>query len=213
MVLISPPPPQHLPNPLFFSLPAGDRLIRIFDPSIFHATAVSFRSFGPLGRFDHHRGMEANNPTLPDRDPDRSIYYAALTFSGCLVEVFGDAGVVEISRQKVAAATVTRDLKLLDLRGAGAMRAGSVAALSKVTARSLSQEWSRYFYDREDIYTKIDGLIYFNAHNDEVAIALYERAADALTCPPEQILSLGDEELRTVILHAAIQNHLIVMPY
>src|SRR5690606_23706211 len=46
----------------------------------------------------------------------------------------------------------------------------------------LSQPWSRYFYETPDTYGLIDGLCYLNAHNDEPAILLYERARDALHC-------------------------------
>jgi hypothetical protein len=40
------------------------------------------------------------------------------------------------------------------------MKAGSVAALAKTADRELSQAWSRYFYEQEEIYGKIDGIIY-----------------------------------------------------
>jgi len=53
------------------------------------------------------------------------------------------------------------------------MKAGSVAALAKVADRSLSQAWSRYFYEQQKIYSEVDGIIYYNAHNDEEAIVLY----------------------------------------
>ena len=75
------------------------------------------------------------------------------------------------------------NITLLDLRGAGAMKAGSVAALSTTDKRQLSQEWSRYFYEQENIYSTVDGLIYCNAHNNEEAIALYERSMNGLVCP------------------------------
>jgi hypothetical protein len=51
----------------------------------------------------------------------------------------------------------TRPIKLLDLQGNGAMRAGTVVAISGAADRQLSQKWSRYFYG---CYQDIDGLIY-----------------------------------------------------
>ena len=90
---------------------------------------------------------------------------------------------IEIRAEEVCRVEITRPITLLDLRGSGAMKAGSVAALAKTADRSLSQEWSRYFYEQEDIYASVDGLIYFNAHNDDMAIALYERAIDGLISP------------------------------
>ena len=90
------------------------------------------------------------------------------------------------------------------------MRAGTNSAVAKVPNRALSQEWSRYFYSTTDIYAEVDGLIYLNAHNDEEAIALYERASDALMCPPERVMRLADKALRAAVLEAANHNNLVV---
>jgi hypothetical protein len=56
----------------------------------------------------------------------------------------------------------------------------------------------------------VDGVVYLNAHNDEEAIALYERASDALECPPERVMRLDDETLRAAVLEAADDNNLVV---
>ncbi len=207
MVVVDPPPPQRRPNPLFHNLPSGSRLVRLFDPSRHGATATGFRSYGPLLRFDHHRGREDGKP---GDDIERGIYYAAMTLSGCLVEVFGDTGVVDLGRHQVASPILRRDLRLLDLRRKGAMRAGTKAAIAKVSDRGLSQAWSRYFYETTKMYGDVDGLIYLNAHNDEEAIALYERASDALECPPQRVMRLDDEALRPAVLEAADDNNLVV---
>jgi RES domain len=207
LVVVDPPPPRHRPNPLFHVLRPGDRLVRLFDPSRHGVTATGFRSYGPLLRFDHHRGNE--DGTSRD-DPERGVYYAARTLSGCLVEIFGDTGVVDLDRHHVASPILRRGLRLLDLRGNGAMRAGTKAAIAKVPDRSLSQAWSRHFYETPEVYVDIDGIIYLNAHNDEEAITLYERAYDALECPPDRVLRLGDEALRMAVLEAADDNDLVV---
>ena len=203
MVLITAPPPERPPSPLFHFLPAGSQIVRIFDPTKHGVTELTFRFFGPLARFDHHQ------ESRPQEDPKRGIYYAAPKFSSCLVEVFGDTGVVEIGDKRVCRPCLTRELQLLDLRGSGAMKAGSVAALAKVADRFLSQAWSRYFYEHQEIYAQIDGMIYYNAHNDEEAIVLYERARNGLTCAIEQILPLNDPRLRTFIQKVALDNNLI----
>ncbi len=57
------------------------------------------------------------------------MYYAALKFSSCLVEVFGDTGVIETGIKRVCRPQLTRALRLLDLRGSGAMNAGISAML------------------------------------------------------------------------------------
>ncbi len=50
-----------------------------------------------------------------------------------------------------------------------------------------------------------------DAHNDEAAVALCERAADALACPPGRRMRLDGDDivLRAVILEAAEKNNLI----
>lgn len=182
-------------------------MVRLFDPSRHGATAAGFRSYGPLLRFDHHRWREDGTG---EEDVERGIYYAATTISGCMVEIFGDAGVVDLHRHYVASPILRRDLHLLDLRGNGAMRAGTKAAVSKVPDRSLSQAWSRYFYETTGVYGDLDGIVYLNAHNDEYSLALYERASDALECPPERTMRLNDEVLRAAVLEAADDNDLVV---
>ncbi len=182
-------------------------MVRLFDPSRHGATATGFRSYGPLLRFDHHPGNEGGTPT---DDPERGVYYASKTLSGCLVEIFGDTGVVDLDRHHVASPILRRGLRLLDLRGRGAMRAGTQAAIAKVSDRSLSQAWSRHFYEASRTYGGLDGLIYLNAHNDEDAVALYERASDALECPQARVARLNDEALRAAVLEAADDNNLLV---
>jgi RES domain len=206
MVLLDLPPPKFPPSPSFHLLDTGSQIVRIFNPNKYQTQALTFRFFGPIHRFDHHRGARSQI------DPERGIYYAALTLSGCLVEYFGDTGVIEIADEQVAQVNITRPLTLLDLRGSGAMKAGSVAALAKTADRALSQQWSRYFYETEEIYSLIDGLIYFNAHNDEEAIALYERAHDGLACPETQVVRLSHPNLRPAIQGTALANNLIFKP-
>ncbi|MBV9279247.1 MAG: RES family NAD+ phosphorylase [Chloroflexi bacterium] len=208
MVRIDPPPPLHPPSPTFHHLVSKSHLVRIFDPTDHGATATGFRFYGPLRRFDHHRSFVLG----PSLDPARGIYYAALSLEGCLVEVFGDVRVVEFRDYHVARPVLTRDLRLVDLRGNGAMRAGSVAALAKVADYAHSQAWSRYFYEYEDIFTRADGLIYFNAHNDDQSIALYERAEDALVCSPEDVIRLDHPDLRPAIQDFGLRTGIGVAP-
>lgn len=141
----------------------------------------------------------------------RAVYYAAFTLSGCIVEVFGDDGSIAVADQRIAKPEVARDLWLLDLRGPGAMRAGSVAALAKVADRSLSQAWSRYFYENPTLIGTVDGIIWMNAHNDEDAVVFFERAEDALTCPPHMVVRLDDPALRHILEDIACINNLVFL--
>ena len=199
MVHLPPPPPPRLPSPLHDTLAAGTRLLRIYDPTRHRASATSFRHFGPTERFDHHR------PTAgaADNDPDRAILYTGRTLSCCIAEVFGDRGAIETGAREVAELMVTRPLILLDLRRNGAMRAGTVAAIGKIADRPVSQEWSRYFYEHPAHYMVVEGLMWYGAHNDEECVALYERARNAITCPPGATVRLDDPALRPELLTIA----------
>jgi hypothetical protein len=210
VVRIDPPPPHYPPHPIIHTVPIDTRLVRIFDPSAHSQTALTFRTFGPLRRFDHHRAVRG----LAVEDPERGIYYAAFNLEGCIVEIFGDSKVVEYGEKHVASPTVTRELQILDLRGRGAMRAGSVAALSQNADYELSQSWSRYFYEHPDVYTSIDGILYANAHNGGDALALYERAVGALECEENFVMRLDndDGEFRALLRYVGLQNQILVPP-
>lgn len=195
-----------MPNPIFHALPVGTDLIRLFNPARHNAEAISFRHFGPLLRFDHHRPANVQGV-----DCDRGVYYGGFTLSSCLVEVFGDTGFISYGEWHIAMPRLRRELRLLDIRGSGAMRAGSVAALGKVPDHTLSQSWSRWFYDRPE-YGNPDGLLWYNAHNDEDALVLYERAEDALECPSERVMRLDDRLIRPTIEQVAEANNLVLMP-
>jgi hypothetical protein len=211
VVLLNPPPPQRPVAPIFMTIPTGDRLVRIFDPTRRNAEALTFRWNGPHKRFDHHRG---SGPTrTPADDPDRAVYYAAWSsdlaeaFSSCLVEVFGDTGIVDFGNLRVAIPMSTRPLQLLELRDHGAMRAGTVAAIAKCLHQH-SQPWSRYFYDETTQYGVVDGLVYRNAHNDEPALMLYERAMGTLTCPADAVARLDDPGLFSTVIAVMKRNNL-----
>jgi hypothetical protein len=184
---------------------ASSVLYRIFNPAY-----PGFRYFGPLlQRFDHH---EAVHGTGAPRLGPRGIYYAAPTLACCVVEVFGDSGIVEVTTQMVAATALARGLRLLDLRQSAAMQAGTVAALAYVRERALTQTWSRFFYERSDLYGVLDGLLYPSAHSGADAVALYERAEDALSLshPLSRVQPLADPALDAA-LRAIARAHGMVM--
>jgi RES domain len=229
------PPPSRSIAPKFVTLGGNDILIRIFDPTKYDTTAISFRNYGPISRFDHHRecpqnavrprvlkdtashiGERLKTKGLPactrtkTIDPDRSVLYAGRTLSCCIVEIFGTGGVVKFGRQQVAFITLKDTLMLLDLRGSAAMAAGTVAALSSITEREISQAWGKYFNEHPELYGMVDGLIFSGAHNGEDALVLYERAKVKLTSAKIEILPLNHPDLRDTILHIANNHSLLV---
>ena len=204
MVVVRMPPPIGGISPTHVTLKRGEVLIRIFDPTRYGATATSFRSYGPISRFDHH-GSYKNKI-----DPNRSVIYTGRTLSCCLVEIFGDGGVIAIEQQQVAFLTLTQDIKLLDIRGSGAMGAGTVAAISSITQRDISQAWGKYFYEHPELYDEIEGLIFSGAHNGEDAIMLYERAKVKIESARVEILNLNHPDLVAPILEIAEVHGLLV---
>lgn len=187
VVRIDLPPPKRPVQPVLHALAADKRLLRIYSPGQWNNTALTFRRRGgPRLRFDHHRDPEQN----PD-DQSRGIHYSAPTLEGCLVEVFGDDGLISTQDRRLGSLRVDRLLRLLDLRGEGAWNA---------------QQWARFFYDTDP---ELDGLIYGNAHNGADAVALFERADGDLIL--EHDLALADPRLRSRLLAAAEAVQLVVM--
>ncbi|MDJ0650499.1 MAG: RES domain-containing protein [Xenococcaceae cyanobacterium MO_188.B19] len=202
----SPPPnPQITISPVYEILKIGTELRRIYNPTKYNTQATTFRHYGPINRFDHHQYPLDN----PGSDPDRGINYWGFTLSCCLVEVFGDTRIIDTTNLKVALIQLTKPIKLLDLRGSAAMKVGTVSAISKTANRDLSQAWGSYFYDNPQTFSQIEGLLFSNAHNDEDAIALYERAKPQLGSSKIKTLPLNSVGLRSAIEDAAIKNNLI----
>jgi hypothetical protein len=54
--------------------------------------------------------------------------------------------------------------------------------------------------------------MYLNAHNDDVAICLYERSEDTLHCSPDDVIRLDDPGLCPAIQDFGLRAGLIVAP-
>ena len=204
MVEIRYPPPTRNISPQFTELKSGTTIQRIFDPTSYGSTATGFRYYGPLSRFDHQKGKQ------PKIDNERGIIYAGFNLSCCLIEVFGDDETIKIQKQQIAFITLKQSLRLLDLRDSGAWNAGSVAAMAVDGRRRLTQAWSRYFYENPDLYENIEGLIFNNAHDGQMAIALYERAASKLSSADVSILDLNEPTIRETVLAIATKLNLLI---
>jgi hypothetical protein len=223
MVKVNLPPPQRNVNPQTITLPANTKLRRIYDPTRFKAicpkgltscrealsfrTAIGFRSYGPVSRFDHHSSNE------PSEDSRRRIIYAGFSLSCCIVEYFGDGEIINLENIRLAIIYLNKELKLLDLRGKAAMAAGTVTAISAITQRKITQAWGRYFYEHIELYDRVDGLIFSGAHNGEDAIALYERAEAIISSSKVKEIDLKSETLRSTILKIADEHGLEVETY
>jgi hypothetical protein len=197
----TPPPPAVRPiKPHHWRVAAGSHLVRIYDPRPGSAPD-SFRYNGPRARFDHHR---APTPDAPADDSQRGIWYGVPatthdSIRACVLEVFGDTPGIDLSRH-LAHVDVRAELRLLDLRGAAAWDAGVAPQVTATDFPSLSQAWSRYFYDNVAVYDEIDGLIYHGAICGTDSVALYERAAPKLGCTSPADYPLNQQPLFDEIL-------------
>lgn len=192
-----PPAPGPHRNAAIETLPVGTRFRRIYTPEPFGTEALTFRTYGPVSRFDQHR--RPNGFPARGHDPDRGILYAAEKLRCCLAEAFGDRGIVELDGYFIALLDVTAPLTLLDIRDVAARRAGTIPAIYGDGNRETTQDWARYWYEHPD-FQHCDGLLYHSAQTgkDDV-VALWERAEKNLAC-------VGDWPLD----HPAIRDEILV---
>jgi hypothetical protein len=199
-----PPPPlvrelreNHPPETIV--LPSGTELWRVHFRGGDHPSGWNeFRRFGPVStaRFDHH--------TSPRREQGRAILYAATLGETCLAEVFQEYRLIDRWHKApwLAGFVLRSDVELLDLTGLWPTRAGASTAISSSESRWRTQHWSRNIYSA---YRGVAGVFYGSSmHSNDPAIALYERAQDALDVSPFLHVPLGHPVLWLPWQHAAI---------
>jgi hypothetical protein len=148
-----------------------------------------FRRFGPLAtaRFDHH--------TMPRREQNRAILYAATKGPVCIAEAFQrDRTIDRTARNPLLVGFRLRtDVPLLDLTGLWPTKAGASTLISSSEARSRTQHWSRSMWRA---YPDVVGLLYASSmHGSDPAVALYERGESSLPESPLWHLPLSDPAL------------------
>lgn len=188
-----PPPPKALPgldDGDVRALAAGTLLWRIYFRGGEHPGEWDrFRTFGPTtSRFDHH--------TRPKREQRRGIVYAAHGPSAvltALAETFQHTRVVDRVRREpwLAGFALAQDVTLLDTGGWWPLRAGGNMAINS-GSRAMAREWSRAIYRN---YTDVAGICYPSSLANEPAVALYERAEEALPDRPMFNESLASPKL------------------
>ncbi len=167
---------------------AGTQLWRIYFRAGPHPTHwAMFRSFGPVdARFDHH--LE------PARIQERAILYGFTMATTCFAEVFQESRIIDRSARDpwLVGFRTSRDLVLLDLAGVWPTRAGASMAIN-TGPRTRTRRWARAIYQA---FQEIDGLHYASSmYRSAPAIALFERAQDALPNSPTFNRSLSDPGL------------------
>lgn len=158
-----------------------------------------FRHFGPLpmSRFDHHRP--------PPSEQSRGILYAAEGpewLTTILAEVFQTLRLIDLVSGSawIAGFALARDVRVLDLGSTWTTYATASTAIN-TGRRDRARRWSRAIYEQ---YPDIEGLAYPSSMNaNQPALALFERAADAIPGSPIEHYALSDPVLRAEIEESA----------
>lgn len=193
-----PPPAETLAKvaPSIRELAAGATLWRLYFRGGRHPTFWNhFRSFGPTGaRFDHQ--------VPPPRVQIRRVLYAAAEGPTCLAEVFQDTRVIDRTARDpwLVAFEPVEPVVLLDLSGTWPTRAGASMEINS-GPRPRAQRWAQAIYQA---FPQIEGVYYPSSMNaNRPAIALWERAADAIPARPIFHRPLLDPALLPVLSRVA----------
>ncbi len=164
------PPPTHLGTRELPTAVLTGSFVRM------HQCRLDALYFGKNGiyRFD-----------APHRD--YGVLYMADDMAGAFIETFGDVWDVQERYNVVSAArlasrclsvvTLTRPVSVCDLTGDGLARIGADGRLT-AGDRLVAQQWSQAIWSHP---AAVDGIRYRVRHDQsEIAVALFDRAADAL---------------------------------
>lgn len=116
-------------------------------------------------------------------DCSYGVMYLGLDEYCCFIETFGQqtgdnfVTIEELSVNSLASIKLSRELRLVDISGAGLARVGADNRLT-TGAHALSRRWSRAFHDHRDY---VDGIYFRACHDpDRSSIALFERAQNSI---------------------------------
>jgi hypothetical protein len=124
------------------------------------------------------------------------VLYAAADAHGAFVETFGWRtghagdrliGVDKLRVRGLARLTAGRPLRLVDLAGEGLARLGADARLGAGDSYTRARRWALALWRHP---AQPDGLLYRTRHDpSRHAVALYDRAAAAVTAAPQGSLT------------------------
>ncbi|WP_418345857.1 RES family NAD+ phosphorylase [Rhodococcus pyridinivorans] len=177
---------------------------RVYHQASHTPDGVTFRSYGPLHRFDHH--------TPPFRAPaldpaGRSVLYVGEDLATAACEVFGQAGVAPLcSRRRISQVVPTREVQTyaMDTPGA-AMALGALPALADADLpRERTQEWARAIYEDQPAREKIEGIRYRTAYYGGTSLVLWD-------CPDAVAVArdAAGQPLVLPLVHDAVRLRLV----
>jgi hypothetical protein len=176
-------------------LPAGWQGKRIHDARRDPRYFGKGRNGSPLHRFD---------------DPLCEFavcYFAAQLLAAFAETFFRDLPVRFVARanlqhRALATLTLTRDVTLVQTFGPALVQLGA-RVQSLLGHYAHAQAWSRAFFEHPDAP---DGILYRSSHDDEqLCVALFNRAADALAYePPSLVLAEHPDLIRRICAHYSV---------
>jgi hypothetical protein len=143
------------------------------------------RTFLRIHRLKHEPAFWGRTGTNRFDAPNAEygVLYAADTFDGAFIETFGDVSpktvsVNSLTARGVAAVLPLRELRLVDLAGAGLAQLGLDARIW-TDDHALSQEWSHGLWAHP---SEPDGIWYVARHDgNERSVALFNRTEAVLS--------------------------------
>jgi hypothetical protein len=167
----------------------------------FAGVTLEFATINPSQRFAriyHQRYPEPlgfgktksrfSDPRHRLKDRRFAVLYLGSTLRGCFIEailrdrrngVVGDYPIeeTELLERRYAEIVVTSSLKLVELRGDARIRMGIPSDVAGAARQTLARAWSVAFYEHP---TAPDGIIYSSRLNDDINLAVYDRAIGKL---------------------------------
>lgn len=172
-------------------------LHRIYKRGGTHPTLWNtFRSFGPLSRFDHHLLDDNGDAHLQDR----SVLYAATDIPTALAEYFqGNDRRINRTRNQpwLVSFRLPGRIQLLNLSDTFCVRVGASMKLTSGPFTS-AQAWSRGFYEA---YPELQGLYYPSSLTNRPTIAFYDRSNHDAIFPANTRMH---RELKSPLMHQAL---------
>ncbi len=189
------PDPEHLSSlePRIKLLGSETLYWRVYRSAGAHPSRWNeLRHFGPIAsRFDHHLGVSDGKPGIQQR----GVAYTAPDLLTCCAEAFQAGRRIDrdTDSPRAVAFHLSRTIRLLDLTGRFATRAGCHQGIHSSPLRSRTRAWARAFYDA---WPEVQGLLYRSKMAvDLPAYVLFERSATAMPRKPLVDLPLTDERL------------------
>jgi hypothetical protein len=130
-----------------------------------------------------------SDPRKRGDDKRFGVLYLGSSLKVCFVEAVlrdrrngavGDYPIeeIELAQRRYAEIEVVAPLNLVDLRGDGPIRMGVPSDVSGASGQTLARAWSGAFHDHPQIP---DGILYPSRLNEEINLAIYDRAIKKLS--------------------------------